>query len=57
MTHDATQTIEGSYRVVASEVLPAKARRSPNRERAVARIFFWNFAFVAAAVVLPQVLG
>ena len=53
-----TQTIEGSYRVVATEVLPAsKRRRSPNRERAVARIFFWNAAFVAAVVFLPQLIG
>jgi hypothetical protein len=54
----ATETIEGSYRVVATKVLPAaRSRRSPNRERAVARIFFWNAALVAAVVFLPQVIG
>jgi hypothetical protein len=56
--HSATQILEGSYRVVATEVLPAgKPRKSPNRERAVARIFFWNAAFLAALVVLPQLVG
>jgi hypothetical protein len=56
--HSATDTIEGSYRVVATEVQPiAKPRRSPNRERAVARIVIWNFAFAAVIVVLPQLVG
>ena len=56
MPRPTTQTIEGSYRVVATQVLRTK-RRSPNRERAVARIFFWNAAFVAAVVFLPQLIG
>ena len=58
MPHATTHTIEGSYRVVATAVMPAgKPRRSPNRERAVARIVFWNCTFMAALVVLPQLFG
>lgn len=57
MPHATTQILEGSYRVVSTEVLPVKPRRSPNRERAVARIVLWNFAFAAAVVFLPQILG
>ena len=58
MPHQPAQQIEGSFRVISSEVLPAgKRRRSPNAERAVARIVFWNAALVAAVIFLPQLVG
>jgi hypothetical protein len=31
---------------------PAR-RKSPNRRRAVARVFVWNFALAAVAIALP----
>lgn len=49
--------IEGSFTVVATRVLPAARRKSPNRQRAVARIVFWNLAFAFAAVALPYLIG
>jgi len=49
--------IEGSFTVVASRVLPAQRRKSPNRQRAVARIVFWNLTVAFAAVALPYLIG
>jgi hypothetical protein len=51
----STDIIEGSYRVVSTRVVTA--RRSPNRDRLVARIALWNGALLMAAVFLPQLLG
>ena len=59
---DAT-VIEGTFRLIAERELPTRtasarpARKSPNRQRAVARIVFWNLAVVFAAVVLPYLIG
>ena len=57
MAHAAAATpeiIEGVFRVIATtEASPA--RKSPNRQRKVARIVFWNSAMLVAAVALPLV--
>ncbi len=50
MTATTPDIIEGAFRVVATATCPG---RSPNRQRAAARIVFWNFAFVFAVVALP----
>ena len=47
----AQPIIEGSFRLVSSHDLPR--RPSPNRQRVVARMVFWNVAFMAAVVALP----
>jgi len=49
-----TDVIEGSFRVVATRDAPK--RPSPNRQREVARIVFWNVAMMAAVVALPILL-
>jgi len=49
-----TDVIEGSFRLVSTRDLPR--RPSPNRQRAVARIVFWNVAFMAAIVAMPILL-
>ena len=56
MTAQAQPIIEGEFRVVATRALSARRPfgRSPNRQRAVARILFWNTAVLAAAVLLPH---
>jgi hypothetical protein len=41
--------IEGEFRVIATR----KIRPSPNRQRAVARIVFWNAVLFGAVVLLP----
>jgi len=46
--------IEGVFRVVATTDAPP-ARKSPNRERKVARMVFWNTAMLVAVVALPMV--
>ena len=46
-----TDLIEGSFRLVSSQTLPH--RLSPNRQRAVARMVFWNVAFMVAIVAMP----
>ena len=54
----ATDIIEGSFRVVASRD-PAERpfRNSPNRQRTVARIVFWNAVCFAAVIFLPVLAG
>jgi hypothetical protein len=47
----APDIIEGSFRVVSTVDL--KPRRSPKRDRLVARIVFWNVAGMIAVVALP----
>jgi hypothetical protein len=54
MTATTPDIIDGAFRVVSTTELPD--RRSPNRQRQVARIVFWNFAFVFAVVALPILL-
>jgi len=50
----APEIIEGTFRVVATtDARPA--RKSPNRERQVARIVFWNTAVMVALVAAPLV--
>jgi len=56
MAHPAAapDIIEGVFRVVATtEAKPQ--RKSPNRERKVARIIFWNSAMLVALVAGPLV--
>ncbi|HEY0649759.1 hypothetical protein [Phenylobacterium sp.] len=48
------EIIEGVFRVVATTEAPP-ARKSPNRQRKVARIVFWNSALMVALVALPLV--
>ena len=47
------EIIEGSFRVIATA--PVAARKSPNRRRAAARIFFWHTAMLVALVAVPLV--
>ena len=57
MAHSAAATpdiIEGVFRVIATSDAPPP-RKSPNRERKVARIVFWNTAMLVALVVGPMV--
>jgi len=49
--HYSTDVIEGSFRLVSSQTLPH--RPSPNRQRAVARMVFWNVALMVAIVAMP----
>ena len=49
------EIIEGVFRVVATTDAPP-ARKSPNRQRQVARIVFWHSAMLLAVVALPLVL-
>ncbi len=50
----APDIIEGVFRVVATtDATPA--RKSPNRQRQVARILFWNSAMLVALVAGPLV--
>lgn len=50
----APEIIEGAFRVVATrDVHPV--RKSPNRQRQVARMVFWNSAMLVALVVAPMV--
>lgn len=49
----APEIIEGTFRVIATtDAQPA--RKSPNRERQVARILFWNSAMLIALVAGPM---
>jgi hypothetical protein len=48
------EIIEGVFRVVATTDA-SPARKSPNRQRQVARIVFWNTAMLVAVVALPMV--
>lgn len=50
----APEIIEGTFRVIATTDA-APARKSPNRERQVARIVFWNTAMMIALVAAPLV--
>lgn len=50
----APQIIEGTFRVVATRDAQAP-RKSPNRQRQVARMVFWNSAMLVALVVAPMV--
>lgn len=50
----APEIIEGTFRVIATTEAPS-ARRSPNRQRQVARIVFWNSAMMIALVAAPLV--
>jgi hypothetical protein len=50
----APQVIEGTFRVVATRDAQAP-RKSPNRQRQVARTVFWNSAMLVALVVAPMV--
>ena len=52
--HHAPEIIDGQFRVVATTDL--KPRRSPNRNREVARIVVWNVAMMVVVVVLPILL-
>jgi hypothetical protein len=53
-TATAPEIIEGTFRVIATtDAQPA--RKSPNRERQVARIVFWNTAMMIALVAAPLV--
>lgn len=54
MPAQTLDAIEASFRMVATRDLPR--RPSPNRQRAAARIVFWNLAFMAAVVALPILL-
>jgi len=57
MAHSAATTpdiIEGVFRVVATTD-PKPARKSPNQQRKVARIVFWNSAMLIALVAAPLV--
>ena len=58
MTAQAQPIIEGEFRVVATRVASVRKpfSKSPNRQRAVARIMFWNAALVGLAVVIPYAL-
>ncbi len=49
MTAAHDTVIEGEFRVVATRA----ARKSPNRQRAAARIVFWNAVLFGAVVCLP----
>jgi hypothetical protein len=49
--HATPDIIEGSFRVVSTDDL--KPKRSPKRERLVARIVFWNVTAMVAVVALP----
>ena len=49
--HHHTDVIEGSFRLVSSQTL--SRRPSPNRQRAVARMVFWNVALMAVIVAMP----
>ena len=50
----APDIIEGTFRVVATtDAQPG--RKSPNRQRQVARMVFWNSAMLIALVVAPIV--
>lgn len=50
----APEIIEGAFRVVATrDIQPV--RKSPNRQRQVARMVFWNSAMLVALVVAPMV--
>ena len=51
----STDIIEGSFRVVETRLAPLN-RKSPKRQRAVARIILWNVVLVSAAVVLPHLI-
>jgi hypothetical protein len=53
-TAAAAEIIEGEFRVIATTDA-APARKSPNRQRQVARIVFWNTAMLLAVVALPLV--
>lgn len=54
MSAAAPEIIEGAFRVVATtDALPA--RKSPNRQRQVARMVFWNSAMLLALVAAPLV--
>lgn len=47
------EIIEGTFRVIATtDAQPG--RKSPNRERQVARILFWNSAMLIALVAGPM---
>jgi hypothetical protein len=52
VTTAAPTLIEGTFRVVATEDA-SPARKSPNRQRLVARIVFWNSTLMVALVALP----
>ena len=57
MAHAAAATpeiIEGVFRVIATTEAPP-VRKSPNQQRKVARIVFWNSALMVALVALPLV--
>jgi hypothetical protein len=57
MTH-ANDIIEGSYRVVStSDPSSRPFSKSPNRQRAVARIIFWNLVLFTAVIYLPILVG
>ena len=53
-TATAPEIIEGTFRVIATtDAQPA--RKSPNRQRQVTRIVFWNMAMMIALVAAPLV--
>jgi hypothetical protein len=54
VTFTSPDIIEGSFRVVSTDDL--KPRRSPKRDRLVARIVFWNVTAMIAVVALPILL-
>ena len=53
-TATAPEIIEGTFRVIATTDAQS-ARKSPNRERQVARMVFWNSAMLIALVAAPLV--
>jgi len=53
----ANDIIEGSYRVVSTRDPSSQPfRNSPNRQRAVARIIFWNLVLFTAVIYIPILL-
>ena len=54
----ANDIIEGSFRVISTRDPSGQPlRKSPNRQRAVARMVFWNVVLFAAVIYGPILLG
>ena len=54
----ADDIIEGSWRVIDTRDLPSRPfSKSPNRQRAVARIVCWNLILFGAVIYLPILVG
>ena len=54
----ANDIIEGSYRVVSTRDPSSRPfSKSPNRQRAVARIILWNLVLFAGVIYIPIFLG